>query len=96
MDWRIKIDNYLYSLNDMCYLSLDYFSEDLDDCNNWSIAKIATVNYIGDIFRYYKNEKDIECISGFEIIWERKDNNLVNIIEEANVTNIQEIIDAIN
>lgn len=39
--------------------------------NSGDIVKVATVGYIGDIFRTYKSSKSVESIEGFKIIYDK-------------------------
>ena len=54
-EWFVYIDKGFYSLTDMSALSLSSYDEDFNTTGIYKITKIANVDYIGDIFRTYKN-----------------------------------------
>jgi hypothetical protein len=78
-DRLINLSNYFG------YLDLNNYTDDLKGFND--IMKVATVVYIGDIFRNIKNIKEIEKTCGFKVIWEReqestKEKQLKKIIDD--------------
>ena len=63
----------LLQFYNMGYVSLNSYSDNLEYKNGseWGITKVATVGYIGDIFRAYKSGKPMNSISDFKVIYDK-------------------------
>lgn len=70
------------SLGNTRCIELNELSDDLRNIggnNQWTITKVATVSYIGDIFRSYKSGTPMESISGFKVLWQRESEQQVKL-----------------
>ena len=52
-------------------LSVETLNEALE-YGDWTIQKIATVDYVGDLFHAIQDGAKVESIGGFKVIWERQ------------------------
>ena len=78
----------LIRLDEGCFLDLNEFTNDMIcDGSSFNIIKVAKVHYLGEIFKHFGSNANIESIEGFTIIWQREDQRLTQL--NTLVTNLQ-------
>ena len=80
--WNVVIDGNLHCLrNDSCW-NLKHFTNDLKhNIYDVSVIKITAVCNISCVLYVMKNNTKAEDIEGFEIIWERPEDEFIEWIE---------------
>ena len=73
-NWYVFIGEIFLNLSTMNNLLLRYFDNDLIYVfsSDFNIVKVANISYIGNVFRAYKENRTIEKVDGFKVIWQRE------------------------